>query len=151
MIKEEQNIKKAKKLLEDNGYAVNLKEGAWLKVPELGIEVEIEVHDKNKSWNELNLSSKENQLLTAEQCIFLANNEKYAKILKMDGSSSDDDFYIQQPFNYNKKKGYVADFDVNSNRANLNCNRNADYSDSDRGVRFVRKISKAVKGKGAKK
>jgi hypothetical protein len=138
-------LTKAKQLLEDNGYLVSLKEGDWLKIPELGIEVEIEVHDKDKSWKELNLSSKEEQLLTAEQCIFLVNNEKYSKILKMDGSSTDDDFFIKQPFNFNKKNGYVAYFGVSSDGAYLYCDWDADYSNSYRGVRFVRKISKRAK------
>jgi hypothetical protein len=77
----------------------------WLYIPELKISVEIEVHDKNKSWDELNLSKREKELLTVEQCIWLANS-KYAKKLKMDGSSSKDDFFIQQPFNLNRENNY---------------------------------------------
>ena len=78
-----------KKEIEDN-------QGEWLDVPELKISVEIEVHDKNKSFDSLGLKDREKELLTAEQCIWLANS-KYAKKLKMDGSSSEDDFFIQQP------------------------------------------------------
>ena len=116
----------------------------WLDIPELKISVEIEVHDKNKSWDKLNLSDREKELLTAEQCIWLANS-KYAKQLKMDGSSSEDDFFIQQPFNLSRKNGYVAGFYADSDCANLNCFGDSSDSDSYLGVRFVRKISGSSK------
>ena len=118
----------------------------WLDIPELGISVEVEVHDKNKSLDDLNLKGKEKELLTTEQCIWLANS-KYAKQLKMDGSSSDDDFFIQQPFNLNRKNGYVAWFYVGSDYADLGCDWDSRYSVSSLGVRFVRKILKGSKGK----
>ena len=118
----------------------------WLDIPELGISVEIEVHDKNKSWNKLGLDERESELLTSEQCIFLANS-KYAKQLKMDGSSYKDDFFIQQPFNLSRKNGYVARFYADSYCADLYCYGGSSYSDSDLGVRFVRKIVKKKKGK----
>jgi len=120
-----------------------IKNSGWLDITELKISVEIEVHDKDKSWNELKLSEREDELLTAEQCIWLANS-KYAKQLKMDGSSSNDDFFIKQPFNLSRKNGYVARFYAISDYAYLYCNRDAGYSNSDLGVRFVRK---KIKGK----
>lgn len=111
----------------------------WLDIPELGISVEIEVHDKDKSWDELSLSKREDELLNSEQCIWLANS-KYAKTLKMDGSSSKDDFFIQQPFDINKKNGYVAWFFAGSDCAGLGCGRVSSGSYSYLGVRWVRKI-----------
>ncbi len=113
----------------------------WLDIPELKISVEIEVHNKNKSWDDLGLSKKEDQLLTSEQCIWLANS-KYAKQLKMDGSSSKDDFFIKQPFDLNRKNGYVAWFYADSGYCGLDCDRDSRYSGSDLGVRFVRKVKK---------
>ena len=113
----------------------------WLDIPELKISVEVEVHDKNKSWDNLGLTDREKELLTVEQCIWLANS-KYAKQLKMDGSSSDDDFFIQQPFDLNRKNGYVAGFYVDSGYANLYCGRDSDDSGSALGVRFAKKIQK---------
>ena len=114
----------------------------WLDLPELNISVEIEVHDKNKSWDKLKLSEKEDQLLTSEQCIWLANS-KYAKQLKMDGSSDEDDFFIKQPFNLNRRNGYVAWFVAYSGFADLYCYGYSSGSYSDLGVRFLRKkISK---------
>ena len=119
----------------------------WLDIPELKISVEIEVHDKNKSWDELKLSKREKELLTAEQCIWLANS-KYAKQLKMDGSSSSGDFFIQQPFNLNRKKNYVAGFYADSDFADLICDRGPGGSYSALGVRFVRKKIREIKAKG---
>ena len=111
----------------------------WLDIPELSISVEIEVHDKDKSWDDLELSKREKELLTTEQCIWLANS-KYAKTLKMDGSSDEDDFFIQQPFNLNKKNGYVARFFAGSVCADLGCCRDSSGSVSYLGVRFCKKI-----------
>ena len=116
----------------------------WLDIPKLGISIEIEVHNKNKSWDDLKLSEREKELLTAEQCIWLANS-KYAKELKMDGSSSKDDFFIQQPFDLSRKNGYVARFYVSSDYACLYCCRDSDYSYSTLGVRFAKKIRKKKK------
>ncbi len=116
----------------------------WLDIPELGISVETEVQDKNKSWDDLKLSEREKELLTVEQCIWLANS-KYAKQLKMDGSSTKDDFFIQQPFNLSRKNDYVAGFGVDSGFANLDCGGDSGYSGSALGVRFVRKIKKKSK------
>ncbi len=116
----------------------------WLDIPELNISVEIEVHDKDKSWDDLELSSKEDQLLTYNQVVFLANS-KYAKQLKMDGSSSEDDFFFKQPFNLNRKNNYVARFCAGSDGCNLCCDWNSWCSDSYLGVRFCKKISKGKK------
>ena len=115
----------------------------WLDIPELGISVEIEVHDKNESWDDLGLGEREKELLTYDQCVKIANIPKYAKKLKMDGSSNKDDFFIQQPFDLNRKNGYVAGFNMDSDYANLYCVRYSDGSDSNLGVRFVRKIKKS--------
>jgi hypothetical protein len=68
-------------------------------------------------------------------------NSKYAKQLKMDGSSSKDDFFIQQLFDLNRKNGYVARFYAGSVYADLGCGGHADDSDSALGVRFVRKLA----------
>ncbi len=116
----------------------------WLDIPELNISVEIEVHDKDKSWKKLGLSEREEELLTSEQCIWLANS-KYAKTLKMDGSSKKDDFFIKQPFKLSRDNGYVAGFCACSDCADLYCFMDSSGSDSNLGVRFVRKILKGKK------
>jgi len=114
-------------------------QGKWLKIPELKIEVELNVHDKNKSWKQLGLSEREDELLTAEQCLWLVKS-KYAKILKMDGSSTNDDFFIKQPFPQNEKKGYVARFYSSGDYSYLDCGADSGVSCSSLGVRFVRKF-----------
>jgi hypothetical protein len=120
----------------------------WLDVSDVlpNCEVELMVHDKGKSWDTLGLKDKEDQLLTVEQCIALANS-KYAVQLKMDGSSSSDDFFIKQPFNRNREKGYVAGFV--SGRGGSYFGSVGDSGDAIdcRGVRFVRKKNSK---KGAK-
>lgn len=115
----------------------------WLDVSDVlgkGYEVEIEVHDKNKSWDDLDLKYGDERLLNIEQVIKLANS-KHAKILKMDGISSKDDFFIDQPFEFNKKKGKVARFYAVSDGLDLIAGGNSVGSYSYLGVRFVRKIS----------
>ncbi len=121
----------------------------WLDIPELKIYVEIEVHDKNKSWDKLGLSEREEELLTYDEVVWLANS-KYAKQLKMDGSSSKDDFFFKQPFDLSRKNGYVARFYAVSDVADLDCGLYSSDSGSDLGVRFVRrtkgkKVSKTSK------
>lgn len=144
-------MKNKKQIIEKDGIQyevvriIGVDNSKWLEIPELKIEVEIDVHDKNKSWDELGLKDRESELLTAEQTIWLANS-KYAKKLKMDGSSSSDDFFIQQPFNLSRKNGYVAWFGADSGYAILICDRGSGISYSTLGVRFVRKkISKRSK------
>lgn len=116
--------------------------GEWLKIPELGIEVEIKVHDKGKSYNELNLKDKEDMLLDINEVIFLANNPEYSKILKMDGSSSFDDFIFKQPLDKNRKLGYIALwFYYPRGRSDLCCwGRGLDDFSNAFGVRFKRKL-----------
>lgn len=137
----QQQIDKKVKELEILRRKLDENKSDWLYIKELKIEVEIEVHDKGKSWDELGLKDREEELLTAEQCLWLANS-KYASKLKMDGSSTKDDFFIKQPLNLNRKNGYVARFCSDSDCSDLDCDGNSSYSSSALGVRFVRKKSK---------
>jgi len=136
------NIKKiSENIIEVNGDRyVKENSSGWLDIPELKISVEIGVHDKDKSWDDLGLSGREDELLTHEEVVWLANS-KYAKQLKMDGSSSKDDFFFKQPFNLSRKNGYVARFYADSDYADLFCYRYSSYSGSNLGVRFVRRTN----------
>lgn len=120
----------------------------WLDVSDIkgleDYEVELYVHDKGKSYDDLGLKDREDELLTAEQCILLANS-KYATQLKMDGSSTQDDFFIKQPFNKNREKGYVAGFYSYGGRSCFYSGGNSGYADYYRGVRFCRKKIKGNK------
>ncbi len=132
----ESKLKELKQKLQEEKSKNN-----WLDVSDVlgkGYEVEIEVHDKDNSWDDLGLTYGDERLLTYDQCIKLANS-KHSDILKMDGSSSKDDFFIDQPFELNKKKGYVAGFCAGSDFAYLYCSGYSWYSYSIRGVRFVRR------------
>ena len=61
-----------------------------------------ESKDKIKQgWRSMSLMRLEDGV---NEVVFLANNKKYSEILKMDGSSTHDDFFIEQPFELNKKK-----------------------------------------------
>ncbi len=111
---------------------------SWIDIPELKISVEIEVHDKDKSWDSLGLSKREDELLTYDEVVWLANS-KYAKELKMDGNSTEDDFFFKQPFDLSRKNGYVARFFAGSDFAILYCGEGSSYSYSYLGVRFVRR------------
>lgn len=136
---------KAKKISENvveiDGIRYIKEKSNWLDIPELGISVELNVHDKKTSWDDLGLKNRESELLTVEECIFLANS-KYAKQLKMDGSSTKDDFFVQQPFKLNKKNGYVARFYSYSGWSYFVCVEVADYCNGALGVRFKKKLSK---------
>ena len=127
-----------KELKEQLAKQVNTSE--WLDVSDVlpNCEVELIVHDKNKSYDTLGLKDKEDQLLTVEQCIALANS-KYASQLKMDGTSSYDDFFIKQPFNVNRAKGLVADFCSYGFRSYFDSYGGSYGAFDYRGVRFVRK------------
>jgi hypothetical protein len=115
-----------------------------MKIKELKIEVEIEVHDKNKSFEEI-IIPKGWRLLKGEEAIFLANNKKYSKKLKIADGSSNNDFFIQQPFNFNKKYGYVARFFAGSVWADLYCYGDPGFRDCSLGVRFCRDLKKGDK------
>jgi len=106
----------------------------WVKIPELKIEVEKEIHDKGKSWEELELVEKENQekLLTKDEIIFLYNNKNYRELLGLRNT-----FEFIQKYIDNFP---VARFDADSDGAGLNCSRDAEDSGDALGVRFKRKI-----------
>ena len=145
--KKKQEIETLDKELKEQLAKQSENSSEWLDVSDVlpNCEVELIVHDKNKSWDDLGLKDKEDQLLTVEQCIALANS-KYASQLKMNGSSTQDDFFIKQPFNRNKEKGLVAGFYGVGFWSFFYSVGDSSYAFVFRGVRFVRK-----KIKGAKK
>lgn len=115
----------------------------WLYIPEIDKDVEVEVHDKGKSFDELKEiygEDVENKLLSKEEVEAILKLPEVSKILKMDCSSSNDDFYIKQYDEEYRKQGLVAVFYAGSVGSGLGCVGDSDYGYSDRGVRFVRKI-----------
>jgi hypothetical protein len=123
----------------------------WIQVPGTDYEVTKEVLHKGKSYDKLKAEFGEDylneNLLTLKQIGEICEHPKLLKELKMDSSSTKDDFFFKQPFPQNLERGYVARFYADSDGAYLYCWASSDYSDSSLGVRFARKILKGNKTK----
>ena len=112
----------------------------WIKIPGTNYEVTKDVIHKRKSYNEIIKLKRENEeLLTLKIIGTICEHPDLIKKLKMDSSSTKDDFFFKQPFPQNEERGRVARFYAYSGYANLNCNENSSYSNSNLGVRFVRR------------
>ena len=116
----------------------------WISIPETDYEVTKDVLHKGKSYNEIiKLKKPEEELLTLKLIGIICEHPNLIKQLKMDSSSTKDDFFFKQPFLQNDKKGYVARFYAYSDYADLGCYEFSDNSYSALGVRFVRKKIKS--------
>ncbi len=112
----------------------------WVIIPGTNYEVTKDVLYKGKSYDEImELKKPDEELLTLKIIGIICEHPDLIKELKMDSSSTKDDFFFKQPFPQNEKKGRVAGFYAGSSYASLYCAWDSDYSGSDRGVRFVRK------------
>jgi hypothetical protein len=112
----------------------------WVEIPETGYEITKDVLHKGKSYNEIiKLKKPEEELVTLKMLGIICENPELLKLLKMDSSTTKDDFYFKQPFPQNEKKGYVTQFCANYYGSDLDCCGGANDSYSYRGVRFVRK------------
>ncbi len=112
----------------------------WISIPETDYEVTKDVLHKGKSYNEImKLKKPEEELLTLKLIGIICEHPDLIKQLKMDSSSTNDDFFFKQPFPQNEERGYVARFCAGSDYAYLVCYGDSDYSVSTLGVRFVRK------------
>ena len=107
-----------------------------IQIKKLGIEVEIEIHGKNKTLSEIQIP-KGWRLLTSQEVTWL-HNSKYKTKLNMEETWE----FIEQPFVLNKKNKYVAWFYAYSDGAYLGYNRNPDYRGDSLGVRFCRSVKK---------
>jgi hypothetical protein len=107
-----------------------------LKIPELKIEVETEIHDKGKCLKDITIP-KGWRLLKVDE-IFWLRNSKYRDKLNLLYTWE----FIEQPDEISKKNGYVAWFSALSDWAVLHCNWSPGYSDSGLGVRFCRDLKK---------
>lgn len=121
----------------------------WIKIPNTIYEIEKEVHHKDYSMDKLKEEFGEEyleeHLPTLKLLAEIFEHEDLMKELKMDCSSTEDDFYFKQPIPKNREKGYVAWFYADSDFADLDFDGDSWYSYSGRGVRFVRKISASKK------
>ena len=112
----------------------------WIKIPKTNYEITKNVIYKGKSYNEIiKLKKPEEELLDLEIIGKICKFPELIKELKMDSSSSKDDFFFKQPFPQNEERGRVARFYAYSDFASLGCCEDSSYSYSYLGVRFVRR------------
>lgn len=140
--------KKAKTEKEINYLKAKLNEpkSDWITIPGTDYEVTNEVLHKGKSYNEImQLKKPDEELLTLKQIGIICEYPELLKQLKMDSSSTEDDFFFKQPFPQNEKKSYIARFYADSVRVVLVFDWDASYSVRARGVRWVRKKAKRSK------
>lgn len=151
--KEIKSLEKKKTEIDKKINSLNIKlnseseKSEWIEIPETDYEVTKNVLHKGKSYDEImQLKKPEEELLTLKMIGIICENPNLLKELKMDSSSTNDDFFFKQPFPQNEKEGYVAGFYVGSDCVSLDCSWYSSVSDSDLGVRFLRKkISKKNK------
>jgi endo-beta-N-acetylglucosaminidase D len=110
----------------------------WLYIPELEIAIQTKIHHKDKSYDDLveeyGKEYLEENLPTDAQLQFLRNS-KYRDQLSLDDTWE----FVKQEDKISKEDGYVARFYADSIYAGLDCNGYSSNSDSNLGVRFVRK------------
>ncbi len=112
----------------------------WVKIPGTNLEVTKDVLHKGKSYNEIiKLKKQEEELLSLKMIGIICEHQELLKQLKMDSSSTNDDFFFKQPFPQNKENDRVAGFYADSDGAGLDCGYGSSSSGSILGVRFVRK------------
>lgn len=104
-----------------------------IDIKKLKICVETEIHDKGKSWNEINkLIPKGWRKLRHDEIIFLFNNKNYKEKLNLKDTWEFIETYI--------KDFPVSRFFADSVRAYLYCDSYPDYSKVGLGVRWVRDL-----------
>ena len=117
----------------------------WLYIPELKIEVQKEIHHKNKTLSEAMKDMKEEERLITYSEIQWLRNSKYCKELNLIDTWE----FVKQEDKISEKNGYVSRFCADSDWAYLNCDRDPTFTYSNLGVRFVRKKIKCRQEKKA--
>ncbi len=126
---------KAKKVIKEN-------KSNWVKIQELGIEIQNKIHHKNKSYDDLvkefGKEFLEENIPTYAQLQFLRNSKKYCKKLNLIDTFE----FVKQEDEISKKNDYVARFNADWDYCYLGWGGVSGVSYSNLGVRFVRKIKK---------
>ena len=147
----QKQIEQKKKEIAELQASLIKEKSVWIKIPNTDYEIEKKVHHKGFSYNKLKKEFGEEyleeHLPTLKLLAEIFEHEDLMKELKMDCSSTKDDFYFKQPIPKNREKGFVARFDADSDDAYLVCCECPGFSSSGRGVRFVRKVSKSTSKK----
>ena len=107
-----------------------------MRIKELNIEVEKEIHNKNETLAQAMKSCPKGWRLPTYTELQWLRNSKYCKKLNLVDTWE----FVEQPDEISKKIGYVAWFYAYSDLAGLDCYRDPHVSGSSLGVRFVRKI-----------
>ena len=107
-----------------------------IKVKELNIEIETEIHDKGKTFNEIKIP-KGWRLPTYFELQTLRNDKRYRYNLNL----LDTWEFVEQLDEMCKKKDYIAWFGAYSGGAVLGCYGDPSDSDAGLGVRFVRDLT----------
>jgi hypothetical protein len=105
-----------------------------IKIKELNLEVEVKIHEKGKLLSEIKIP-KGWRLLNFNEIVWLFNS-KYREKLNLQDTWE----FIEQPFELNKKKGYVARFYADSVWASLYCFGDPDVRSGSLGVRFCKDL-----------
>ncbi len=137
----EQKIEETEKILKELKEKIKKEndKSEWIDVPELGIRIQTKIHHKDKTYAECEKDlGKGESIPTYQQIQFLRNSKKYRDKLNLIDTYE----FVQNPDEIGKENNYVARFGAFSGYAYLDCDRDSDYSDSDLGVRFCKKISK---------
>lgn len=111
----------------------------WLYIPELKIEVQTKIHHLDKTLSEAMKDLKKGESVITYKQVQWLRNSKYMEQLNLEDTY---EFVYPNPDKISSENDYVARFYADSDYANLDCDRNASDSNSDLGVRFVRKRSK---------
>ena len=105
-----------------------------IKIKELKIEVETEIHDKGNMLKDIKIP-KGWRLLTINEMVILSNN--YSKELNLEDTWE----FIEQPFTKNKE--YIARFGADSVGAGFYCGGCPADSGASLGVRFCKDLKEA--------
>ena len=107
-----------------------------MKIEELKIEVETEIHNKGETLAEAMKYCPKNWRISTYAELQWLRNSKYCKELGLLNTWE----FVKQEDKISENHGYVARFFADSDWAVLFCYRYPQYSDSDLGVRFVRDL-----------
>ena len=118
--------------------------GKWLDIPEKGISILTELQFKGKTYSEILKEVNEDEIADYNLLQDL-RNEGFKSKFKKYSFLKDFSAFVPNPDEVSKSNGYVAGFYADSDYAGLGCYGNSWDSSSDRGVRFVRKVSTSKK------
>ena len=113
----------------------------WLEIPEKGIKITTKLQFTGKTYAEI-LKEVDEKEIADYPLLQELRNEGYKSNWEKYGFMKDTWTFVPNPDEASKANGYVARFSVDSDYADLGCDRVSDYSDSALGVFLIKKIGK---------